>query len=72
MGVVCDGTAVNTGRVSGVIKRIEMFLEMPVQWIICLLHLNKLPLRHLFDDIDGKSSGQVQPQEKLKAKSNRI
>ena len=57
MGVVCDGTAVNTGRVGGVIKRIEMFLERPVQWSICLLHLNELPFRHLFDDIDGKSSG---------------
>ena len=53
----CDGTAVNTGRVGGIIKRIEMFLERPVQWIICLLHLNELPLRHLFDDINGKSSG---------------
>ena len=56
-GVICDGTAVNTGRVSGVKKRLELFLERPLQWIVCLLHLNELPFRHLFDAIDGKTTG---------------
>ena len=28
--VICDGTAVNTGRVSVVIKRLELFLERPL------------------------------------------
>ena len=32
--VICDGTAVNTGRVSGVIKRLELFLERSFQWIV--------------------------------------
>ena len=29
--VICDGTAANTARVSGVIKRLELFLERPLQ-----------------------------------------
>ena len=56
-GVVCDGTAVNTGRVSDVIKRLELFLERPLQWIVCLLHLNKLPFHHLFDATEEKTTG---------------
>ncbi|GBP06283.1 Protein asteroid homolog 1 [Eumeta japonica] len=32
-------------------------LQRPLQWIICMLHLNELPLRHLFDYLDGKTSG---------------
>ena len=56
-GVICDGTAVNTRRVSGVIKRLELFLERPLQCIVCLLHLNELLFRHLFDAIDGKTTG---------------
>ena len=55
--VICDGTAVNTGRVSVVLKRLELFLEKPHQWIICLLHLNELPFPFLFDAIDGKTTG---------------
>ena len=26
-------------------------------WSICLLHTNELPLRHLFTDLDGPSTG---------------
>ena len=55
--VICDGTPVNTGRVSGVLKHLDIFLERPLQSIVCLLHLNKLPFRHLFDAIDGKTTG---------------
>lgn len=53
----CDGTVVNTGVSNGVIRRLELKLQRPLQWIICLLHFNELPLRHLFESIDGKSSG---------------
>ena len=38
----CDGTAVNTGSNSGV----ENYPELPLQHIICLLHLN-LSLIHI-------------------------
>ncbi|GBM61889.1 hypothetical protein AVEN_239154-1 [Araneus ventricosus] len=45
----CDGTIVNTGVFNGVIRRLELKLQKPIQWIICLLHFNELPLRHLFE-----------------------
>ena len=41
---------------SGVINRLELFLERPLQWIVCLLHQNELPFCHLFDAIDGKTT----------------
>lgn len=53
----CDGTAVNTGLKSGIIRRIELYLRKPVQWAICLLHFNELPFRHLFEHLDGKTTG---------------
>ena len=43
----CDGTAVNTGRKGGIIKRLEDHFKKPLQWLVCLLHKNELPLRHL-------------------------
>ncbi len=52
-----DGTVVNTGMKNGVIRRIELKVGRPLQWVICLLHLNELPLRHLFESIDGPTSG---------------
>ncbi|GBM76172.1 hypothetical protein AVEN_224131-1 [Araneus ventricosus] len=40
----CDGTVVNTGVLNGVILMFELKLHRPIQWIICLLHFNDLPL----------------------------
>ena len=57
VAVGCDGTAVNTGRKGGVIHMVEMRLQRPVQWIICLLHSNELSLRYLIEDLDGKTTG---------------
>lgn len=57
--ILCDGTSVNTGRVSGVIKRLELFIGRPLQWLICLLHFNELPFRHIFSEMDGPSIGPV-------------
>lgn len=55
--VGCDGTAVNTGRQGGIIRLLEKHFKHPLQWLICLLHSNELPLRHLFRYLDGKTSG---------------
>lgn len=55
--VGCDGTVVNTGRHGGVIRLLEIKLKRPLQWFVCLLHFNELPLRHLFEKIDGATSG---------------
>ncbi|GBL99049.1 hypothetical protein AVEN_227552-1 [Araneus ventricosus] len=49
-----DGTVVNTGVLNGGIRRHELKLHRPTQWIICLLHFKELPLLHLFE---RKSSG---------------
>lgn len=55
--VGCDGTAVNTGAKGGVIRRLEVHLGRSLQWNICLLHANELPLRHLFHHLDGNTTG---------------
>jgi len=43
-----DGTVINTGTKGSVIRLIEEQLNKPLQWVICQLHVNELPLRHLF------------------------
>lgn len=53
----CDGTAVNTGWKTGLIRRVELYLRKPLQWAICLLHFNELPFRHMFLHLDGKTTG---------------
>ncbi len=47
----------NTGWKNGAIKFIETRLKRPEQWAICLLHFNELPLRHLVEILDGKTTG---------------
>ena len=53
----CDGTNTNVGRKTGVIVRLETMTNRPLQWNICLLHMNELPLRHLVKKMDGETSG---------------
>lgn len=53
----CDGTATNTGWNNGVIHNIGVKLGRPMQWLMYLLHFNKLPCRHLFQHLDGETSG---------------
>ena len=69
----CDGTFTDVGWKSGVIKRFEEKLRKPVQWIVCQLHGNELPLHHLFIHLDGKTSGPLQftgPIGKLLSETN--
>lgn len=53
----CDGTATNTGWRNGVVHNIELKCRRPLQWFICLLHFNELPYRHLFEHLDGTTTG---------------
>ena len=53
----CDGTVNNTGPNGGIIHRIETNLQCSVHWFICQLHGNELPLRHLFQYLDGNCKG---------------
>ena len=55
--VKADGTNVNTGHSLGSIRCLKMFLGRLLQWNICLLHLNELPLRHVFMKVDGTTKG---------------
>lgn len=57
VAIGCDGTAVNTGHKNGVIALLEKHLKRPLQWFVCLLHANELPLRHLFLSLDGTTTG---------------
>lgn len=53
----CDGTVTNTGWRTGVIRSIEEQVKRPLQWGVCLLHFNELPFRHLFQTLDGETTG---------------
>jgi hypothetical protein len=55
--VGCDGTNVNTGKKGGVITMLENKIGRPLQWLVCQLHANELPLRHLLEHVDGPTSG---------------
>lgn len=52
-----DGIAINTGWKNGVIRQIELKVRRPLQWCICLLHFNELLFRHLFQHLDGATTG---------------
>ena len=57
IAVGCDGTNVNTGVSGGVIRLLETRFGRPLQWLICMLHCNELPLRHLLQKLDGVTTG---------------
>lgn len=57
VAIGCDGTVVNTGYKTGVIRRFEEAIGKPLHWFICQLHANELPLRHLVQHLDGGTSG---------------
>lgn len=57
VAIGCVGTPTNTGWKNGVIRNLELKLGRPLQWFICLLHFNELPFRHLFESVDGDTTG---------------
>ena len=57
LAIGCDGTVVNTGNKNGIIAKVERYVGRPLQHLICLLHLNELPLRHLLKELDGATKG---------------
>jgi len=57
IAVGCDGTNVNTGNAGGIIALLEKHLNKPLQWLVCQLHANELPLRHLLKYLDGETCG---------------
>lgn len=55
--VDCDSTNVNTGEHGGVIRQSELYLKRPLQWLICMQHMNEHPFHEVFKMIDGEASG---------------
>lgn len=51
-----DGTNVNTGCEAGVIRRLEVEWNQSLQWNVCMLHMNELPLRAIIKRFDGGTS----------------
>ncbi|GBL84599.1 hypothetical protein AVEN_191065-1 [Araneus ventricosus] len=51
------GTITNTGWKNGVIRSIELKIQRPLQWFICLLHFKELPFKYLFEYLDGETTG---------------
>ncbi|GBM55603.1 hypothetical protein AVEN_42333-1 [Araneus ventricosus] len=41
----------------GIIRNTELILNRPLHWLVCQLHANELPLRHLFAHVDGTTTG---------------
>ena len=52
-----DRTAVMTGKRKGFIASLETLIGRPLQWVICLVHLNEPSLRHVFQNLDRVTSG---------------
>ena len=51
------GTSSIVGKPNSSIRSLEELLYRLFQWIECLLHTNRLPLRHAFATLDGATSG---------------
>ena len=54
MAMGCGSSNVNTGSAGGVTRYLEVKLQRKVTWLVCALHTNELPLRHLITALDGK------------------
>ena len=54
-----DSTNVNSGIWGGVFQYVEKMLGRPLNWIVCGLHLNELPLRHLMAELDGPTTSDT-------------
>ena len=68
-----DSTSTNTGPAGGAIHYLEVRLGYKCHWLICLIHINELPFRHLMIKLDGKyipKSGWTGPIGKLIEKIN--
>ena len=52
-----DGTTVNTGHLNGSMRNMELRLGRPLQRAVCTLHQAELPLRKMFEHLDGPTTG---------------
>ena len=54
-----DSTNVNSGIWGGAFQHVEKLLGRPLNWLVCGLHLNELPLRHLIEQLDGPTKSDT-------------
>ena len=52
-----DSTAVNTGAKGGIMHLLELHLGHRLMRIVCELHTNELPFRHIVEELDGPTTG---------------
>jgi len=50
-----DSTNVNMSWEGGTMHWVEVKLKRKLDWLVCSLHTNELPLRHLIATLDGKT-----------------
>ena len=55
MAIGCDSINVNTGSAGGAMHYLEVKLQRKINWLVCALHTNELPLRHLISALAGKT-----------------
>ena len=53
-----DSTNSMSGWKGGSIALLEKKLNRRTFWVICMIHINELPLRHLVETLDGKTSSK--------------
>lgn len=58
MALGSDGENFNVGATGGINHFIEVELNRPLHWFICLLHANEIPLKTLITKLDGRTTGK--------------
>ena len=53
-----DSTNSNSGWKGSALAWLERMLGRKVFWVICMIHCNELPLRHLMSNLDGKTNSK--------------
>ena len=54
-----DSTNSNTGWRGGIMTILEKLLGKKCTWLICQLHTNELGLRHLMEELDGRTNSRT-------------
>jgi len=52
-----SGVMINTRKNGGAIWLVEEHFHRSLKWFVWMLHANYLPLRHLFQQLDGVRTG---------------
>ena len=61
IGVACDSTSAQTGRFKGAIILLQNYLAAPFFWIICRHHIMETHVKHVTEEVLGKTSAPFEP-----------